>query len=541
MEKMPAVKDIKGGRIWSENFNTFEATVYVPETSLNAKVLNYGFIAPYLLVFTEEKMDEAAKVEFAREKGFEKIAADFASSVVFIDPVSENRWEDASDEIFADILTNSKIHQYYEDGVVVAHNRFTGNVDGYYIRGAIFRTCLFGFGKSADYIAEKCINHFEGTGLWGRADSAPVVCTLTGLNVVPKIEARDIPIASVGNSDEINKVIAAGCDYVYVSDKADYVNIFYGFAKQFRRMVGRLELDPNLEADGLKIEPGVITLNTSSDNNGDDKGTDVHEVGYVAFNNDSLFDNGPVPMMFAFHGGGDSAFYISYVSGWANVAHRNNFLLISIENHLNSTATEMVELIDKLKEKYNIDTERVYASGFSMGGCKTWDMIQEYPEVLAAAAPMDATFEVGLNSYGQPIKCELNTTTAVPVFYVGGDLTPLPELPFQAQKCFDRTEYMLKLNKCVKPYDVSFEAQDKWENRIWGINGDACGSVKDDKRGGVLTVQMFKSTDGRIITCFGSVDNQAHECREHTCEQAWNFMKNFRRKNGEIIGDYKGL
>ena len=37
----------------------------------------------------------------------------------------------------------------------------------------------------------------------------------------------------------------------------------------------------------------------------------------------------------------------------------------------------------------------------------------------------------------------------------------------------------------------------------------------------------YDSTDGACRTVFGGVDNQGHECREHTCEQAWRFMKAF--------------
>ena len=70
----------------------------------------------------------------------------------------------------------------------------------------------------------------------------------------------------------------------------------------------------------------------------------------------------------------------------------------------------MIELLEILKKKYKIDSTRIYATGFSMGGCKTWDMIQEYPQVLAAAAPMDATFDVGCNVYGNKVEKGINTT-----------------------------------------------------------------------------------------------------------------------------------
>ena len=196
----------------------------------------------------------------------------------------------------------------------------------------------------------------------------------------------------------------------------------------------------------------------------------------------------------------------------------------------------MVELIDRLRAKYPVDPSRIYCSGFSMGGCKSWDMIGEYPSVLAAAAPMDATFEMGLNSYGEPSLMPLNTTVPVPVFYSGGEITPLPELPFQAQKCIDRIKYVLELNKTGKTYDVKLEEKASWVNKIWGINGDYSYRTFDNSRQATLTIEMFDSS-GKCYTALSSVSGQGHECRRHTCENAWRFMSNFRRlPDGSIEG-----
>jgi len=270
----------------------------------------------------------------------------------------------------------------------------------------------------------------------------------------------------------------------------------------------------------------------------------------------------------AFHGGGDSAFYISYISGWANIAHKHNFLLVAIEHHLNSTATEMTDLIERLKKKYNIDTTRIYCSGFSMGGCKSWDFIAEHPLYLAAAAPMDATFEMGRNVFGQDSPYPFNTDVPVPCFYAGGEITPLPELPFQAQKCLDRIKYILELNgafaSCENPettaaenvaqlikvgtssklatgisrkYDVKLADKDNWENKIWGINGDETIKSFDESRQATLTIELFKNGEGKCYNALGSISGQGHECREHTCENAWRFMSYFRRlPDGSIEG-----
>ncbi len=569
MNEMPVITKMKSGSCWEHTFERFSAVCYVPENDKDDELLNYGFVAPFLLVFAPKKFTFEEAADYAGEKGFEALAKDFASSVVFIYPTSADGWKDADPKIFDEILENSRINQYYKDGVAICKNRFTGGIDGYHIRGALFRTNLYGYGESADFIAKNYLKHFKGQGLWFKdADSAAVTCILENLSVIPQVEADDIPVISVGNSEEINAVLKEKAKYVLIKDKADVRADFYAFSRKFRRMLGILELDPDLEGEGMVIEPGSETLKTGPDNMGDDKGTEEHRVGYFAFYNKGIFDNGPAPLLLAFHGGGDSAFYISYISGWANIAHRHNFLLVVIEHHLNSTATDMTGLIERLKEKYNIDTTRIYCSGFSMGGCKSWDFIGEYPSYLAAAAPMDATFEVGRNVFGQDSAYELNTTVPVPCFYAGGEVTPLPELPFQAQKCLDRIKYILELNGAVsacnstdsaatesakklldngikskladgisRKYDVVLENKDNWENKIWGINGDYSYKTFDDNRNATLTIELFKNGEGKCYNALGSISDQGHECREHTCENAWRYMSNFRRlPDGSIEG-----
>ena len=543
MKEMPVMKKVDGGVVWSHTFEKFKTTVYVPDNDLMDDVLNYGFIAPYLLVFAPQDFleDNEKLITFARENGFEKIARKYATSVVFIYPTSARGWKDAAPDLFSEIISNSKIHEYYENGVVKFYNRFTKTLEAYYIRGGIFHTNLYGFEESADYIAANCLNHFEGDGLWGRADCAPVVCTLTNLTEGAKInvQACDIPVVSYGNTITVNQVFASKCKYFLEKPAPDFAGDMESFVKQFRRMLGELEVDPDLEKEGMKIDPAVITVKTSPDNMGDYKGTETHKIGYFAFYNKDIFDKGLVPLLLAFHGGGDSAFYISYISGWANIAHRNNFLLVAVEHHLKSTATEMIELVEHLKKQYNIDPTRIYASGFSMGGIKTWDLIQEYPDLLAAAAPMDATVDIGENVYFAKINKPVNTHTSVPIFYAAGEKTPLAEFPYQEQKCINRMAYALKLNGAKKAaeYNVKLEEKESWKNKFWGIDGEDKIELVDPNRKGKLTLEFFERPDGKCWNVFASIDNQGHECREHTCEQAWRYMSNFSRSaTGKISG-----
>lgn len=533
------------GKIWSQKFNLFNAKVFVPESTLPGDIINFGFSAPYFLKFTDEELSDEQAVKFTEESGLSKIAAAYDTSVVFINPLNDGGWKSAPEGIFEEIIENSKIHQYHEDGIAVLNNRFFHKNEGFAIRGAIFRTCLIAKDAAADYIATHLLKAINGAGLWGPADIAPTVCVLENLSVMPKIERRDMPIVSVANSEQINNAIKSATDYSFIQEKADFTEAFYNFIRKFKRWgwVGDLMDEPDFEKLGLIEEPCVVELKTSKDNAGDATGTASHKVGYLSYYNKDLFKNGPAPLVLCFHGGGDSAKHIAQVSEWYRVAHDHNFLLVCVEDHINSTASEMMELLQILKKQYKVDETRIYATGFSMGGCKTWDLYQEYPEVFAAVAPMDATFDMGLNLYGQPSPGyhgtgKINESVLVPVFYSGGEVTPLPELPFQAEKCRDRMEYVLKVNKCTAKYDVRFEDKENWADKIWGISGEKIQKVEDKSRDAILTLNYFSSENGKIYTVFGSINNQGHECRYHTCEYAWRFFSQFRRLNdGTIEGE----
>ena len=74
MEVKPQVREVVGGKIWNHEFNSFKATVYVPNTELPEDVINFGFEAPYNIIFTEEEMPEVEMIDFAKKTGLESIA-----------------------------------------------------------------------------------------------------------------------------------------------------------------------------------------------------------------------------------------------------------------------------------------------------------------------------------------------------------------------------------------------------------------------------------------------------------------------------------
>ena len=292
---------------------------------------------------------------------------------------------------------------------------------------------------------------------------------------------------------------------------------------------GNLELEPDFEELHMREEAGSVMVTTSPDNRSPFQNTKEHEVGYFAYYNEDTFQNGPAPLLMGFHGGGDSSMFLTFVSGWYEVAHKYGFLYVAIENHQNVTATEVVQVIEELKKRYSIDEHRIYGAGFSMGSGKTWDMYQEYPQVFAGLAPASALFPVRNNPFGKDLGDRLNTTVPVPMFYSGGECSHLPELPCQAESGLERIQYAAQVNKLKKKFDVKYEDKETWEDPIWGVAGERVEKLYDESRGSTLTVHYFDSEDGVCRTAFGSVSGQGHEFRHHTCETAWKFISQFTR------------
>lgn len=526
MMERPLVRNADGGKCWEHAFDAFDLKVYVPDNALDGQTNNYGFRAPLLLVFEEEKQGMEQAIRFARESGLAAIAAGADSSVLFVYP--KGGWADADESLYAAVIAEIKMIQVYRDGIVENHDFFSKQFKGYFARGAIFRADIYSFGASADYVAKHLLQSIQGEYLWGPGEITPAMCSMERLSVLPDVRRRDIPILSVGNSAEINRAFD-GCEYLRIKDAAEYQKDYSAFVKQFKMWCGHIELEPDFAALGMTEDAGSVTVQTSPDNRFI-KDEQTHKVGYFAYYNNGLFDQGPVPLVVGFHGGGDSSMYLTYVAGWWEIAHRYGFLFVSIENHQFVTANEAVQVVEALKERYRIDPRRIYATGFSMGSGKTWDLYQEYPEVFAGLMPASALFPVYTTFYGEPAKENLNKTVSVPVFYSGGEESPLPELPCQAATALERAQYVAQVNGLKKKFDgLSYDQKDAWEEKFYGVPGDRVEKVFDPSRGSTLTVRYYDSEDGVCRTAFASVSGQMHECRRHSMENAWKFISQFTR------------
>ena len=86
MKERPEVREAEGGKCWEHSFELFDLKVYLPDNDLDGQTNNYGFEAPLLLVFEENRQSMEDAAAFAEKSGLAGIASAADSTVLFIYP-----------------------------------------------------------------------------------------------------------------------------------------------------------------------------------------------------------------------------------------------------------------------------------------------------------------------------------------------------------------------------------------------------------------------------------------------------------------------
>ena len=73
---------------------------------------------------------------------------------------------------------------------------------------------------------------------------------------------------------------------------------------------------------------------------------------------------------------------------WASIDRSSKTKGIEMKSDPSKSMRLLIALIQEYTQKFNIDTNRIYITGLSMGGFGTFDAIERYPHLFAAAVPV---------------------------------------------------------------------------------------------------------------------------------------------------------
>ncbi len=105
----------------------------------------------------------------------------------------------------------------------------------------------------------------------------------------------------------------------------------------------------------------------------------------------------PTPMVVALHGmGGDeNSYFTAYDNGVVKrEAEARGYLVVcpkgrgAASMYAGDAERDVMDVIAAMRRDYNVDADRIYLTGHSMGGYGTWSIAPKYPELFAALAPI---------------------------------------------------------------------------------------------------------------------------------------------------------
>ena len=478
-----------------ENKGAVEFFLYTP-----SDVKPIGPSTPVLLYYGDGKMDAQSVEAKLAEAGLDVLAEAENCSVLFVNPIGESWGE--------------KDQEAYLYGLVDLFSEDTGsetgkNADGTKIIGTSQRICIVAEGSGADFTAEylaretmKKFNIFM--------DFYYVPAGVMLFNTAKDSVNCEFGIAAVISKDPISKeAVQEGWDST--------------ISKVRRQTSGLTEKTYEIlpvhdyEAEGISVSIENAEIN----------GASMEWYEYIP-ENLNLSGEGNVPLVFTFHGGGNHAQYQANASEWPLVGKENGFIVVAVNQHVERTANDIVELLKVLEEKYPcIDQTRIYASGFSMGAIKSWDLGTQYPELFAGIAPMDAVKDPEAD-----VK-----NTIIPTYYLAGEEDGLLVFPHQVAFGGEGGEgngdYILQ--HIFEMNEIAYPGYDENKNAIWGMEFTKTRKVATENPNHVITENYVVSADGNTYTVLATMSNQAHAVLSGSSYAAWDFLKQFSRNTDGTI------
>ncbi len=213
------------------------------------------------------------------------------------------------------------------------------------------------------------------------------------------------------------------------------------------------------------------------------------------------------PLLISMHGMNQDIEYQKNQAKWELVAKENNFVVVypaGIGNSWDISGNRDIDfvlaIIDEMYKRYGIDKDRVYLSGFSMGGMFTYHAATKIADKIAAFAPVSGYLMGGPNT---------KSSRPIPIIHTHGTTDDVVNHSGVMQSM----NAWVKRNNCpttaviTKPYPVD-KPNSPGTLYYWGPGTDSVEIAFLSIKG----VGHWHSNDDKGV---------------HTSKEIWNFCKKF--------------
>ena len=227
------------------------------------------------------------------------------------------------------------------------------------------------------------------------------------------------------------------------------------------------------------------------------------------------------PLVISMHGMNQTMTDQKNQTQFQSVAQTNNFVLVFPQSNGsqwelwgNNDTNFILAIIDEMYKRYGIDRDRVYLSGFSMGGMMTYYAATMIADKIAAYAPVSGFLMSGPNT---------NSSRPIPIIHVhGADDGYVPHSNVQTHM-----DAWIKRNGCpttavvTKPYPAN-KPNSQSSKKYWGPGKEGVEIVFISVAG----VGHWYSDDSNGV---------------FTSQEIWNFCKNYSLKDGVPEFEYASV
>ncbi|MBR0138265.1 MAG: hypothetical protein IJM15_07630 [Erysipelotrichaceae bacterium] len=228
-----------------------------------------------------------------------------------------------------------------------------------------------------------------------------------------------------------------------------------------------------------------------------------------------------LPIVFSIHGRGEPSWVFAEKNGWHKLADETKeFIAVFPDSPYNIWLIDrdrdaIKAILAQVLENYKADASRVYLSGFSNGAIFTAQQASTFPELFAAVSPWNGPgMNLKIDTYVYHEDFE-NSEYEMPFWINVGD---------SDNKAGSYREDELDI--VLKPNGCSRDSEETW-------NGDNYYTIeKGYKEGERFNTRVFRNSNGSVRVGLTVMKNMPHGAIWDQSRAAWNFMKRFRRVDG---------